>query len=106
MIHAHNDYEISALNSEILFRTAADAYMHGAEGEGGADAKERVALSVYEIDKKKVRVELGAEGYIDRWMEGVPEGGWLEHRTVTWGGHAQVVTASALQLVIRQMFGL
>ncbi|KAK6521315.1 hypothetical protein TWF506_001539 [Arthrobotrys conoides] len=105
MVHAHNDYSITWTHSQILFHTAANAIMALARGDGKVEIDK--PLEFEEIEKRKQRVELGDEGYVDRWVEGVPAGGWrIENRLVRWGGHDQVLVASATRLVIREMLGL
>ncbi|KAF3172132.1 hypothetical protein EYR41_000625 [Orbilia oligospora] len=105
MVHAHNDYSITWTHSQVLFHTAANAIMALAKGEGKGEIDK--PLEFEDIEKRKQRVELGDEGYVDTWVEGVPVGGWkIENRLVKWGGHDQVLVASATRLVIREMLGL
>ncbi|KAF3918847.1 hypothetical protein ABW20_dc0102060 [Dactylellina cionopaga] len=108
MLHAHNDYEITWTHSMQLFHTAANAVMaKSKKGESAVQGEIDKPLSFEDIEKKKQRVELGDEGWVDTWVEGVPEGGWrIEHRMIKWGGHDQIITASTTNLVIREMFGL
>ncbi|KAK6340908.1 hypothetical protein TWF696_009221 [Orbilia brochopaga] len=107
MLHAHNDYEINWAHAQVLFHTAANAIMARSSSESASKGEIERPLTFEEIEKRKQRTELGDEGWIDTWVEGVPAGGWkIEHRMVTWGGHDQVITSSASRLVIREMFGL
>ena len=92
-----------------LFHTAVNAIMAKSR-KGSNDAKEGeidAPLKFSEIEKRKVRTELGGEGWVDTWTEGVPEDGWkIEHRLVRWGGHDEIIASSSIKLVIRQMFNL
>ncbi|KAF3903968.1 hypothetical protein ABW21_db0209298 [Orbilia brochopaga] len=108
MLHAHNDYEINWTHAQVLFHTAANAIVaRSRNGESASEGEIERPLEFKEIEKRKQRTELGDEGWIDTWVEGVPAGGWrIEHRMVTWGGHDQVITSSATKLVIREMLGL
>ncbi|EPS43908.1 hypothetical protein H072_2149 [Dactylellina haptotyla CBS 200.50] len=108
MLHAHNDYEISSTQSLVLFHTAANAIMAAAKnGQSATEGELASPLEFEEVEKRKQRLELGDEGWIDTWVEGVPPGGWkIEHRMVKWGAHDQVITGSTIKLVIREMFGL
>ncbi|KAF3924583.1 hypothetical protein AA313_de0200407 [Arthrobotrys entomopaga] len=108
MLHAHNDYEIAWTHSQVLFHTAANAIVAASKrGKSAADGEIDKPLKFQEIEERKQRVELGDEGWVDTWVEGVPKGGWkVEHRLVRWGGHDQIITASPTKLVIREMFGL
>ncbi|KAJ6262300.1 hypothetical protein Dda_3107 [Drechslerella dactyloides] len=107
MLHAHNDYEITWTHARLLFHTAANAIM--AKSTEGTATKGEIdsPLKFEEIEKRKQRTELGDEGWVDTWVEGVPVGGWrIEHRMVTWGSHDRVITSSAARLLIRDMLGL
>ncbi|KAF3941152.1 hypothetical protein ABW19_dt0202400 [Dactylella cylindrospora] len=109
MIHAHNDYSITWTHSQILFHTAANAIVAKTRRDGASASEGEIdaPLKFSDIERKKLRTELGDEGWVDTWVEGVPEGGWrIEHRLIRWGGHDQVIASSPVKLVIRQMLAL